>query len=224
MDRCRGDGERREDVGECEKAAATRAVRLALRELVAPPPPGDLVDQGSARALGAVLVGSAGMTTRSRKGADGRGGPPASSARTPRPSCCAAAAPSACSTTAPPASARTWRRPAARRSSLRVASAATRAPTPPRRASTARSRRDPLGGPALGAAFDPGSADDQRGQRRRHAERGAGGTRRRDAEGGLRLVLIRVRPRTGIAQDREAFCRSRSRPTASRSSRRSSTA
>ena len=65
-DRCRGDGERREDAGECEKAAAARAIRLALRELVALPPPGDLVDQGCARVLGAVLVGGLGRHDHSQ--------------------------------------------------------------------------------------------------------------------------------------------------------------
>ena len=54
--------------------------------------------------------------------------------------------------------------------------------------------RDPPRGPALGAALYPRFADHQRGQRRRHAERGARGARRRGAEGGLRLVFVRVRP------------------------------
>ena len=71
---------------------------------------------------GKALEGSAGSRGESRH--HGRGGPPASSARTPRPNCYAAAAPSACSTTSQPASVRTWRRSAARWSSASLSTPA----------------------------------------------------------------------------------------------------
>ena len=86
-----------------------------------------------------------------------------------------------------------------------------RARLPPRRA-------------RLGAALRAGSADDERRQRRGHAERPARGPRRGRTAGRLRVVLVGLRQRARPAADRVDAARTRSRRTASPSSPPSATA
>ena len=62
--------------------------------------------------------------------------------------------------------------------------------------------RLPPGGAAVGPALDPGSADEQRDERHRHAERPARGARRGRAARRLRLVVVGLRREPGAAQAR----------------------
>ena len=62
--------------------------------------------------------------------------------------------------------------------------------------------RAPPGRAAVGAALRPGPAHEQRHQRHRHAERAAGGARRRGAARGLRLLVLDLRRQPGAAEAR----------------------
>ena len=76
----------------------------------------------------------------------------------------------------------------------------------------------------IGAAVGAGSADVERGQRRGHAQRASGGARRGRPPGRLRVVLVDLRQPAAAAAARVDGRPTRSRRTASPSSRRSGTA